>query len=62
VEAAYFQCARAILRAALWDPKSHIKPDTLPTPGRILSDLGSSTVNAAEYDRAQPDNLKRTLY
>lgn len=32
VEEVYFQCARAIVRAALWDPAARVDPESLPTP------------------------------
>lgn len=28
----YFQCARAVIRAGLWDPARHIDPRAMPTP------------------------------
>src|SRR3979490_2198327 len=34
VEEVYFQCARAIIRADLWNPDKRVDPKTLPTPAR----------------------------
>src|ERR1700745_2559927 len=36
VDEIYFQCARAIVRAELWNPEKRVDPRTLPTPGQIL--------------------------
>src|ERR1700686_2143543 len=32
VESVYFQCARAIVRADLWNPEKHVDPKSLPSP------------------------------
>jgi len=37
IEVVYFQCARAILRAKLWDSAEHSDPRTLPSAGDILA-------------------------
>ena len=37
VDEIYFQCARAIVRADLWNPDKRVDPKTLPTPGQILA-------------------------
>ncbi len=50
----YFQCARAIVRAALWDPARHIPPGTLPTPGQILAAMTADRVGGETYDREWP--------
>ena len=51
VEAAYFQCARAIGRSRLWDPDGHADPAAIPTPGQILAALSSGEVGGDDYDR-----------
>jgi hypothetical protein len=62
VEAAYFQCARAIVRSELWNPARHIDPKSLPTPGQILAALSADRVGGPEYDRAWPERAARTLW
>jgi PPOX class probable FMN-dependent enzyme len=62
VETAYFQCSRAILRAALWDPARHAPAGRLPTPGAILAALTHDGIDGAIYDRDLPGRLKTTLY
>ncbi len=62
VEAVYFQCARAIVRSALWDARSHVAPSDVPSPGEILAELSHRRVGGAEYDRSWPERASRTLW
>ncbi|MGI3903317.1 MAG: pyridoxamine 5'-phosphate oxidase family protein [Janthinobacterium lividum] len=62
VEAAYFQCARAIVRAELWNPERHVGPRDLPTPGEILSALSEGTVGGRPYDDAWPARAAATMW
>ncbi|HKO94815.1 MAG TPA: pyridoxamine 5'-phosphate oxidase family protein [Polyangiaceae bacterium] len=62
VEAAYFQCSRAVLRADLWNPERHIDRTALPSPGKILGDATAGKVDGATYDRELPDRVRSTLY
>ncbi len=62
VQAVYFQCARAIIRAALWDPARHVDPASLPTPGAILAALSEGDVGGAEYDRAWPERARTSMW
>lgn len=34
VEAAYFQCSRAVVRSDLWNAERHVVRGSLPTPGK----------------------------
>ncbi|MCY1668894.1 pyridoxamine 5'-phosphate oxidase family protein [Rhizobium sp. SL86] len=36
IDEVYFQCARAVMRAELWNPEHFIDPANLPTPGDML--------------------------
>lgn len=38
VTAAYLHCAKAFLRAKLWDPASRVDRDRLPTMGQMIAD------------------------
>ncbi|MEO1918609.1 MAG: pyridoxamine 5'-phosphate oxidase family protein, partial [Paracoccaceae bacterium] len=49
----YFQCARAVMRAGLWDGAA--APE-LPTADDILSSMTNGEVGGTEYDK----NLART--
>ena len=55
VQHAYFQCARAILRADLWSPDHHGDAAALPSAGTLLQEITrdqatAETVDAAHYD------------
>ena len=62
VEAAYFQCSRAMLRAALWDPARHVAPGALPTPGEILAALSDDRVGGPDYDAAWPERARASMW
>jgi uncharacterized protein len=62
VEAAYFQCARAIVRSELWNPAKHVSKESLPTPGQILASLSENRVGGEDYDRAWSERAKATLW
>lgn len=62
VEAVYFQCARAIIRSGLWDPKNHVDPAALPSVGRILAALSDDRVDGDDYDRVWPERAKASLW
>ena len=62
VEDIYFQCARAIVRADLWNPDKHADPKTLPTPGQILAEMSENTVGGEKYDREWPERARQTMW
>ena len=62
VETVFFQCARAIKRAQLWDPASHVARDALPSPGTILAELSRDAVDGTAYDRDLQARQAATLY
>jgi PPOX class probable FMN-dependent enzyme len=62
VESVYFQCARAIIRSALWDPARHVDPKSLPSAGQILAALSENKVGGEDYDRAWPDRAARSMW
>ena len=62
VESVYFQCARAILRARLWNPEAQVPAGTLPTPGRILAALSEGTVGGEPYDTGWAARAKETMW
>ena len=62
VEEIYFQCARAIVRADLWNPERRVDPKTLPTPGQILADMSDNPVGGEDYDRAWPERARQSLW
>ncbi|MBV7485561.1 pyridoxamine 5'-phosphate oxidase family protein [Bordetella sp. BOR01] len=62
VETVFFQCSRALVRSALWDPATQVERSGLPTAGRILADLSAGTFDGEAYDRALPGRVRDTLY
>lgn len=62
VERAYFQCARAILRSGLWNPKSLRDPSELPSAGQMLSEVSGGRVGGEAYDREWPDRARKSLW
>ncbi len=55
----YIQCARAVMRAGLWDGK---EAPELPSVGDILAALTDGNEGGAEYDRTWPERAKKTLW
>ncbi|MCZ4346526.1 pyridoxamine 5'-phosphate oxidase family protein [Devosia neptuniae] len=62
IDELYFQCARAIIRAELWNPQKHLDPSSLPTPGEILAGMTDSQVGGDAYDKAWPERAKQTMW
>ena len=62
VEAVYFQCARALVRSALWDPEFHVAPESLPTAGQMLAATSNNHVGGADYDRLWPERARASLW
>lgn len=61
-EAVYFQCARAVIRAGLWDASKHVDTKALPTPGRILQSMSDSRIDGAAYDADWPARAAASLW
>jgi PPOX class probable FMN-dependent enzyme len=61
-ESVYFQCPKAIIRSALWNPERHVDRKALPSTGKILADVTAGMINGETYDREYPDRLKATIY
>lgn len=62
VEAAFFQCSRALVRSDLWNPERHVARGTLPSPGQILADATAGGIDGTAYDRELPGRVRSTLY
>ncbi len=58
----YFQCARAVMRAELWNPQSHVDAHALPSAGTILASLSDAQVGGDDYDRQWPERAKATMW
>lgn len=57
----YFQCARAIMRADLWNPQSFADPKSLPTPGDLLK-AAQDDFDKETYDRQWPERAAKTMW
>lgn len=62
IEAIYFQCARAIHRAKLWDQSAQPNLASLPTPGTMLANLSNGEVGGKEYDDRWPERARSTMW
>lgn len=62
VGTAYFQCARAVVRADLWNMAAHVNRAPLSTAGKILADITAQRIDGTQYDTELPDRIKSTLY
>ena len=62
VQLVFFQCARAVKRAGLWDSAVQIGREKLPSPGLILQTLSGESIDGVAYDGELQDRQSRTLY
>jgi hypothetical protein len=67
VEAVYFQCSRAVVRADLWNPVMHVAKGAVPSAGTILREITArqaavETFDGEAYDKALPERVRATLY
>lgn len=58
----YFQCARAVMRADLWNPEHHAGSGALPTAGAMLKAASRHDFDAETYDREWPERAKRSMW
>ncbi|MSU90629.1 pyridoxamine 5'-phosphate oxidase family protein [Rhodobacteraceae bacterium 2CG4] len=61
VQEVYFQCARAVMRARLWDG-GIADPAALPTPGRMLETMSGAAIDGDAYDRDWPGRAAGSLW
>ncbi|MCF3642770.1 pyridoxamine 5'-phosphate oxidase family protein, partial [Rhizobium sp. TRM95111] len=61
IEEVYSQCARAVLRADLWNPARHRDAACLPTVGQMLASAKKGFDGVA-YDREWPDRAAKTMW
>lgn len=57
----YFQCARAVMRAALWNPARTVLAEQVPTAGEMLKGA-KADFDAETYDREWLERAKQTLW
>ena len=61
IDTMYFQCARALKRARLWDAEAQRDPADLPKAGQLVQSV-MKEFDAAEYDGALQQRQAKTLY
>jgi PPOX class probable FMN-dependent enzyme len=57
----YFQCARALMRAELWNPERFVDPASLPTPGTLLK-AAKADFDQETYDREWAGRAAATMW
>jgi hypothetical protein len=62
IEEIYFQCARAVARADIWNAEKHVDPANLPTPGDILATQSAGKEGGKTYDQTWPDRAAKTMW
>ena len=62
IDAVYFQCARAMIRSALWKPETYVNSDELPTAGQILANLSGAQIGGPDYDDEWAARAAKTMW
>ena len=62
VESIFFHCAKAVMRAKLWDEKAKIDRKSLPTTGTIIAELTGGKLGGEQYDKESPARHQAMLY
>lgn len=62
IEEVYFQCARAVMRAGLWDQENWPDVSELPTIGTILKVQSANQIDGDFYDKDWPERAKTSLW
>ena len=61
IETVYFQCARAIMRADLWNPDERIAAEELPSPGQIMQEIKAG-FDGKTYDAQWPERARKSMW
>ena len=62
VEAAYFQCGRAIIRSQMWDSETHVDPKSLPSAGDMIAAGSNGQEGGKNYDVIWDGRANKTLW
>ncbi len=57
----YFQCARALMRARIWEQAAWPDVSDLPTPGNLMREL-KQDFDSLTYDREWPERAKNSMW
>ena len=58
----FFQCARAVMRARLWDPAAQADPRALPSAGKILAGVTQGRIDSETYDTEWVGRAKDSMW
>lgn len=61
VEEAFLHCAKALIRARLWEADAQVERSRYPTYGQVLADQIAGA-DAAEIDAGEADSARTELY
>ena len=61
VEEAFLHCAKALIRARIWEPEARVERSRFPTYGQVLADQIAGA-DAAEIDADSAESAKTDLY
>ena len=61
VEEAYLHCAKALIRARIWEPEARVERSRFPTYGQVLADQIAGA-DAAEIDADSAESARTDLY
>ncbi|RKE84441.1 pyridoxamine 5'-phosphate oxidase family protein [Rhizobium sp. AG855] len=61
IDEVYFQCARAVMRAELWNPDRRVAASDLPTPGEMLK-AAKAGFDQETYDREWPARAAKSMW
>ena len=61
VEEAYLHCAKALIRARIWEPEARVERSRFPTYGQVLADQIEGA-DAAEIDADSAESARTDLY
>ena len=62
VQTAYTQCARAVLRAGLWDAANHVAKDAVPSNGEILEFISKGEIDGQAYNAGWAERAKNSMW
>ncbi|MDO8914106.1 MAG: pyridoxamine 5'-phosphate oxidase family protein [Phenylobacterium sp.] len=62
IDTVFFQCARAVIRADLWNPARHVDVSRLPSAGRMLSAASQGAQGGDAYDAEWPARAAASLW
>ncbi|MEM6384255.1 MAG: pyridoxamine 5'-phosphate oxidase family protein [Pseudomonadota bacterium] len=58
----YFQCARAVVRAGIWQTEKWPNFNVLPTPGTLLAEASEGREGGRAYDEAWPKRAAESMW